>query len=127
MLERYKYATEYGITVIVKRRSATVILAMKRFAMLEDDDFFNTTNNPIELPRKATKNITAYAMVKPILNSVEIGSPRDDAAVVLVPLIPVVLSIVDVRIFFHSNCPLCMCSAILCWVGSDEKVQGSKY
>ena len=58
---------------------------MKRFAMLEDDDFFNTTNNPIELPRKATKNITAYAMVKPILNSVEIGSPRDDTAVVLVP------------------------------------------
>ena len=68
---RKRKATENGISVRVKSRSATAILAMKRFVTLADEDFFSTTNKPRELPIRATTKITAYAAVMPMLMSAE--------------------------------------------------------
>ena len=59
----------------VKRRSATAMLAMKRVVALLDEDFFNATNKPKELPKRATRKITTYAAVMPIMKFVE--TPRD--------------------------------------------------
>jgi len=73
-------ATENGITVKVKSRSATAILAMKRFVTLADEDFFSTTINPRELPNSATTKITTYAAVMPILTSAGIPSRGGGAA-----------------------------------------------
>ena len=56
------------MTVRVRSRSATAMLAMNKFVSLMDD-FFNTTNKPKELPNRATRKITAYASVMPILIS----------------------------------------------------------
>lgn len=47
------------------------MLVTKRFIELEDEDFFNTTNKPKELPTRAMMKITAYADVIPILMSAE--------------------------------------------------------
>ena len=65
----------------VKRRSATAMLAMKRFVVLLDEDFFKTTNKPKELPNRATRKITAYAVVIPIMKFVE-KPPDCDGAIV---------------------------------------------
>ena len=50
---------------MVSNRSAIAIFAIKRF-VTRLEDFFNTTNKPKELPKKAIKKVTAYADVKPI-------------------------------------------------------------
>lgn len=63
-----------GMIVHVNIRSATAMLAMNKFVTLLKEDnepFFKTTYNPMELPRKAMIKITAYAHVIPILNSGE--------------------------------------------------------
>ena len=65
----------------VKRRSATAMLAMKRFVALLDEDFFKTTNKPKELPKRATRKITTYAAVMPITKFVETTPDCDGAAV----------------------------------------------
>ena len=39
----YKKATESGIIVVVRSRSATAMLPMNRFVTLVDENFFNTT------------------------------------------------------------------------------------
>ena len=91
-VSRYKLATENGIIVIVSSRSATVMLAINRFVTLRDEDFYKTTNRPKELPIRATRKMTAYAVVRPVLRS--IGTPpadccgsgaRLDAVVMFVP------------------------------------------
>ena len=68
----------------VKRRSATAMLAMKRFVALLDEDFFKTTNKPKELPKRATRKITTYAAVMPIMKFVEMPRDRDVATVCVV-------------------------------------------
>ena len=55
--------------VHVNIRSATAMLAINKFVTLVEEDFFNTTYNPNEFPRKAMVKITAYAHVIPNLNS----------------------------------------------------------
>ena len=65
----------------LKSRSATAMLAMKRFVALLDEDFFNTTNKPKELPKRATRKITTYAAVMPIMKFVETTRDRDSATV----------------------------------------------
>ena len=63
------------------------MLAMKRFVALLDEDFFNTTNKPKALSKRATRKITTYAAVMPIMKFVE--TPRDrDGATVCVVLFP---------------------------------------
>ena len=57
------------------------MLAMKRFVALLDEDFFNTTNQPKELPKRATRKITTYAAVMPIMKFVETPRDRDSATV----------------------------------------------
>ena len=67
-----KKATENGITVKVKSRSATAMLAINMFVIFVDEVFFKTAYKPNELPNKAMKKITAYADVMPILTSDDI-------------------------------------------------------
>ena len=71
----------------VKRRSATAMLAMKRIVALVDEDRFNTTNKPKELPKRATRKMTTYAAVMPIMKFVEMPRDRGVATpcVVLLP------------------------------------------
>ena len=45
------------------------MLAINKFVTQVEEDLFNTTYNPSEFPRKAMVTITAYAHVKPNLNS----------------------------------------------------------
>ena len=71
----------------VKRRSATAMLAMKRFVALLDEDFFNTTNKPKELPKTATRKITTYAAVMPVMKFVE-TPPDCGGATVCVVFLP---------------------------------------
>ena len=71
----------------VKRRSAKAMLAMKRFVALLDKDFFKTTNKPKELPKRATRKITTYAAVMPMMKFVE-TPPDCNGATVCVVLLP---------------------------------------
>ena len=90
-VSRYKTATENGIIVIVSSRSATVMLAMNRFVTLRDEDFFKTTNRPKELPIRATRKMTAYAVVRPIFTLIFIGMPPVDCCGLGPPLDAVVM------------------------------------
>ena len=63
------------------------MLAMKRFVVLLDEDFFKATSKPKELPKRATRKITAQAAVMPIMKFVEIP-PDCDGATVCVVFLP---------------------------------------
>ena len=63
------------------------MLPMKRFVALLDGDFFKTTNKPKEFPKRATRKITTYAAVMPIMKFVEMP-PDCDGATVCVLFLP---------------------------------------